>query len=58
MILKTIKNPNLFYVLALSILAQTDDHKVFFEDQIFNKTKNQKGQPIMSHRDARGFPLI
>ena len=32
--------------------------KFFFEDQIFKKTKNQKGQPIMSHRDARGFPLI
>ena len=45
-------------MLALPILAQTDDHKVFFEDQIFKKTKNQNGQPIMSHRDARGFPSI
>ena len=29
--------------------------KFFFVDQIFKKAKNQNGQPIMSHRDARGF---
>ena len=52
---KTYQNKNLFYVLALSISAKTDKHKVFFVDQIFKKAKNQNGQPIMSHRDARGF---
>ena len=52
---KTYLNKNLFYVLGLSIAAQTDKHKFFFVDQIFKKTKNQNGQPNMSHRDARGF---
>ena len=52
---KTYQNKNLFYVLALSVSAKTDKHKVFFIDQIFKKAKNQNGQPIMSHRDARGF---
>ena len=52
---KTYQNKNLFYVLALSVSAKTDKHKVFFVDQIFKKAKNQNGQPIMSHRDARGF---
>ena len=52
---KTYQNKNLFYVLALSVSAKTDKPKVFFIDQIFKKTENQNGQPIMSHRDARGF---
>ena len=29
--------------------------KVFFVDQIIKRAKNQNWQPIMSHRDARGF---
>ena len=52
---KTYKNKNLFYVWALSVSAQTDKHKLFFVDQIFKRAKNQNGQPIMSHCDARGF---
>ena len=52
---KFYQNKNLFYLLALSVSAQNDKHKVFFVDQIIKKAKNQNGQPIMSHRDARGF---
>ena len=52
---KSYQNKNLFYLLALSVSAQNDKHKVFFVDQIIKKAKNQNGQPIMSHRDARGF---
>ena len=52
---KSYQNKNLFYSLALSVSAQNDKHKVFFVDQIIKKAKNQNGQPIMSHRDARGF---
>ena len=54
-LLKNLLKQKLFYVLALSVSAKTDKHKVFFIDQIFKKAKNQNGQPIMSHRDARGF---
>ena len=52
---KTYQNKNLFYVLALSVSAKTDKHKVFLVDQILKMAINQNGQPIMSHRDARGF---
>ena len=52
---KSYQNTNLFYLLVLSVSAQNDKRKVFFMDQIFEKAKNQNGQPIMSHRDARGF---
>ena len=32
---KTYQNKDLFYVMALSVSAKTDKHKVFFVDQIF-----------------------
>ena len=44
--------------LALSISAQIDEHKAFFVDEIFKKTKIQNGRPIMSHSDARGDSSI
>ena len=49
---KSYQNKNLFYLLALSVSAQNDKHKVFFVDQIIKKAKNQNGQPIMSHREV------
>ena len=52
---KTYQNKNLFYVLALSVSAKTDKHKVFFVDPILKKAKNQNGRPIMSLRDASFF---
>ena len=54
-ILKSYQNTNLFHLLVLSVSAQNDKRKVFFMDQIIEKAKNRNGQPIMSHRDARGF---
>ena len=41
--------------MALFVLAQIGKPKAFYVNQIFKKTKNQNGRPIMSHRDARGF---
>ena len=54
-ILKSYQKKNWFYLLALSVSGQNDKHKVFFVDQLIKRAKNQNGQPIMSHRDARGF---